>query len=799
MYYWQGNKEKELEYLKQEKKHIRDTLKRKPKTGLALSGGGIRSATFSLGALQVLAKQGVLEKIDYLSVVSGGGYIGSSLYWWWFGAKEAHNKVGSFDTKENFPYGCHDTEEEKTQATDQTCAQKKILQYLKSHGNYLTPGDGIDAWSFFGVIIRGLFIPILVWLIFLTLFFVSLLSLSSIMGSLLHHYEILSNQSFIQFVSTEQLSLDPKVLTIPAIFEPISLMIVFIVLILLTSYLSHSLATFAGWVRDSQPDENTRKTLTRQIKDWTHDLFDYKWRRFSERLYGELYKTLICLTVLLLIPIMFWKFNNGKDALHVFHFKDVFILLSGVATGVWGYYQRVIDKVPTIATRLVLAIGTGLFIYGASFITYQFALALVRPNLFAANSSFLADIPFMSTMIGLAIFTFILSVFVNKNLTSPHRYYRDRLMESFMPDWTSVDKNIEGRAYHANEFRLSNSWNVTAQKHVQAPFPIINTNVVLANEKVDKAFDQAENNARRNYKYRGGDSFVLTPFACGSQATGWCKTNKFMRNDLTLPTAMAISAAAANPNSAYLGSGQTRNKALSFVMRILNLRLGYWVFSPNPNAYLLLKWSRLFSFKPNHIFPTLLSELPFSNIHTRKSSVIELTDGGHFDNLGVYELLRRQLETIIVIDGEADPKTLFNALISLKQRAKDDFDVDLKFKENDQEGLAALVEAKPMDFPAGATEAKTGFVIADICYNQPYAMESTQQTSEQQKHGKLIYIKATMIKEASLETKAYKGIHPEFPDQTTLDQFFDQEQFEAYRDLGQKITLSALANINKHI
>ncbi len=179
--------------------------------------------------------------------------------------------------------------------------------------------------------------------------------------------------------------------------------------------------------------------------------------------------------------------------------------------------------------------------------------------------------------------------------------------------------------------------------------------------------------------------------------------------------------------------------------------------------------------------------------------MVELTDGGHFDNLGVYELLRRQLETIIVIDGEADPKTLFNALISLKQRAKNDFDVDLKFKENDQEGLAALVEAKPMDFPAGATEAKTGFVIADICYNQPYEMESTQQTSEQEKHGKLIYIKATMIKEASLETKAYKGIHPEFPDQTTLDQFFDQEQFEAYRDLGQKITLSALANINKHI
>src|SRR4051812_35339773 len=55
--------------------------------GLGLSGGGIRSAIFSLGALQALVAHGLLAKIDYISTVSGGGYIGSSLQWWWSEAR----------------------------------------------------------------------------------------------------------------------------------------------------------------------------------------------------------------------------------------------------------------------------------------------------------------------------------------------------------------------------------------------------------------------------------------------------------------------------------------------------------------------------------------------------------------------------------------------------------------------------------------------------------------------------------------------------------------------------------------
>ncbi|HTS04045.1 MAG TPA: patatin-like phospholipase family protein, partial [Candidatus Eisenbacteria bacterium] len=62
-----------------EKRHVSPPVHEDNLIGLAFSGGGIRSATFNLGFLQALAQKGLLSKFDYLSTVSGGGYIGSWL------------------------------------------------------------------------------------------------------------------------------------------------------------------------------------------------------------------------------------------------------------------------------------------------------------------------------------------------------------------------------------------------------------------------------------------------------------------------------------------------------------------------------------------------------------------------------------------------------------------------------------------------------------------------------------------------------------------------------------------------
>ena len=132
--------------------------------GLALSGGGIRSATFSLGVLQRLAKEGCLKHVDYLSTVSGGGYIGGSLTWLLSDKVRNPNK-GKVDgkdfrtTSDKFPYGVEDPREERLRENE-----SNILKHLRLHGKYLTPGKGITTLSLIAVILRGILLNLLVWL-----------------------------------------------------------------------------------------------------------------------------------------------------------------------------------------------------------------------------------------------------------------------------------------------------------------------------------------------------------------------------------------------------------------------------------------------------------------------------------------------------------------------------------------------------------------------------------------------------------------------------------------------------------
>jgi Patatin-like phospholipase len=133
-----------------------------PWLGLALSGGGIRSATFCLGGLQALSEEGLLKYFDYLSSVSGGGYVACALQWWW-------SRPGSSfgPDRDNFPYGYRfGTDlDQKKRITD------RILLYLRWHGKYLTPGDGITIWSAIAVVLRTICLNFFVWIAVATLVF----------------------------------------------------------------------------------------------------------------------------------------------------------------------------------------------------------------------------------------------------------------------------------------------------------------------------------------------------------------------------------------------------------------------------------------------------------------------------------------------------------------------------------------------------------------------------------------------------------------------------------------------------
>ena len=157
--------------LKAERKHL--DKEKGDLYGLAVSGGGIRSASFGLGVMQALSMAGVLRMMDYMSTVSGGGYLGSSLTWWLSQRKSKEEgetekedePVYSLEENDLFPFGQkdkggRDTEDDKSNS---------ILDFIRQHGNYLVPGEGISAISLGAVVLRAMFVSIFVYFALLTL------------------------------------------------------------------------------------------------------------------------------------------------------------------------------------------------------------------------------------------------------------------------------------------------------------------------------------------------------------------------------------------------------------------------------------------------------------------------------------------------------------------------------------------------------------------------------------------------------------------------------------------------------
>jgi hypothetical protein len=228
---------------------------------------------------------------------------------------------------------------------------------------------------------------------------------------------------------------------------------------------------------------------------------------------------------------------------------------------------------------------------------------------------------------------------------------------------------------------------------------------------------------------------------------------------------MATSGAAANANAAYLGSGITRERVISIVMMLLNVRLGLWFGAPGTRPRAPNYWS------PGFWYGVLGSG------YRSGDSFVELTDGGHFDNLGVYELVRRRLDAVVVLDSEEDPDTSMFALASLCQRVMEDFGAIVEIGEKADK----IAPAGDMGYPKKAAFTEKSFFVTKIAY-PPVFVNGVQRKPA--KTGYLVYIKSNMIRGLSFPARGYKAKNPDFPNQSTMDQFFEPAQFEAYRELG---------------
>jgi hypothetical protein len=154
-------------------------------------------------------------------------------------------------------------------------------------------------------------------------------------------------------------------------------------------------------------------------------------------------------------------------------------------------------------------------------------------------------------------------------------------------------------------------------------------------------------------------------------------------------------------------------------------------------------------------------------------NLLNLSDGGHHENLGIYPLLKRRCRVIIASDAAADPAFAMNDLANVIRKARIDLGVNI-----------TMNDLKHDLYPDAETrQTKNCFTIGDISYPEgdPKAAK-----------GILIYIKSTVTGNEPEDLSAYRRKHPTFPDQTTADQFFDEAQFESYRKLGEAAALDVL-------
>lgn len=360
----------------------------------------------------------------------------------------------------------------------------------------------------------------------------------------------------------------------------------------------------------------------------------------------------------------------------------------------------------------------------AAVIVPLISLALLYILKTVGNHSQISTIPWLSGQVLLTIIIAtcsIISLCLNVNMTGLHKLYRDQLAKTFVEN---DEKSDDLPLYSVNNSH-------------RAPYHLINTTVNLPSSK------------NRTLRDRRGDFFIFSKHWCGSAATGYSSTGQWKSNGaaVDLATAMAISGAAVSPQM-----GPNSVSSLSALMTLLNLRLGYWISNPKIAS------------KKSPSFLCLLREMTGIGMN-ENNPWLNLSDGGHIENMGLYELLRRRCKFIVCVDGEADPRSTFEGQLTLVRHAQIDFGVRLEPRLDD-------IRLDPK-----STFSRTHSHLLRIHY--PDAGPGKPEAI-----GLMLYLKLSLTGDETELLKRYRSISPDFPHESTLDQFYTEEQFEAYRQLG---------------
>ncbi len=825
-----------------------------PLAGLAFSGGGIRSATFNLGVIQALAERKLLRGFDYLSTVSGGGYIGA-----WLAAlirRKANGRVAQLE-----PMLATGGEE------------NIALQFLRSYSNYLTPRRGLlsaDTLSAVATYLRNLYLNLTVlilfamaalllpWLLIAGLpaladlhppglvglmkwsgfqyfnalhpIYFGLGGLSLLIAIVAVSFNLLAcgNQSGVFTRQGWVLALVVLPTLIAAcLFNygfylvPDSLTDEPLVWMKYSTVL-YTLLWLYGWLfiwifgkcrhrairaemRESYLDTLRSKLvmlvstlaagalgglllygLTRGLQYlppgiggwWAVGLgtplilkifslvvvahigfmrrdFTNQIREWWSRLGGLVLIIALAWLALFAIavyaaPLLVWASNWAYGAGGVWLASTVsgVLLGAGSATGKPGavpWKEWLAKSAPWVfIAGLLILLSAALqhFLAGATpaagpqFTNIQ---DLARHYLVALNQVPIQTL--LAVTLGCLTLAMLLSWRVDINLFSLYYFYRNRLVRCYLGASRQPQRNPQPFTGFdpADDMALADL--------MQRPYPIFNTAINLV-----KGGELA-------WQQRKAASFSFTPGYCGFALAatagaaphcheGYRPTCEYIGpNGVFLGTAVAISGAAACPNMGYHSS-----PALAVLMTVFNVRLGHWTGNPCHKT----AWRE---YSPRMGGRYLLSEL--FGLTDSDTPFVYLSDGGHFENLGIYELVRRRCHYIVAVDAGQDEKFDLDDHGNAIRKCYTDFgvkiDIDVNALRPGASGLSLWHAA-----------------VGSIHYPDAPA-------------GHLLYFKPTLARDTPSDILNYAADNPGFPHQSTADQCFDESQFESYRKLGHYI------------
>jgi len=701
-----------------------------------------------------------------MSTVSGGGYIGSALTWFKsiraLKNKQSDRQAGTDNEEDTFPFG--------TERLHHAGIGGKVLAWLRSYGYYLTPGEGLTVWSLIAAIITG-----------------TLVNLVILVPPLLMLFYVLSSNPITLFQPLESLNQ----LIAPGV-EGRGFTVLFIVgslgvavsgIRVLIGFLTRKLVDLKRTKQQRRVDQSTVNKLmfsaaigvagiiplfVPELPFQLHKIFSignigigfaalllaslttfaiflvmigvyvistiisqlraFIVQRLMREWAGGALMYGVLFAVVSTIPLVYfaalgWIPSLIEEAMTAFSVSGVISILSTLKGRKEGNEARGWRS-------LLLSIGLGLLSYGIFLWFYH--LMVISPPIT------------QSPVLLIAFFiSLVLAVLANTNQVSMHRYYRNRLMEAYMPysieeagRWREQPPHWYPYANHkdADGFKLSNI------PETDAPYHIINTNLQTIGSDDPKLCR------------RGGDNFVFSPKYCGAESTGYAPTETYMGGDMDLATAFAISGAAVDPNT-YA----TRSRPLSFLMTLLNIRLGFWIGNPRIPIF-----SRI-NFRP-WWWIYMLYEMLGRGLREDRLQ-LHLSDGGHFENLGLYELIRRRCRYIIVSDATADPNFSFSDLAKAIELVRVDFGAEIHINVSD------------IQQRGDKNCSKHAFARGTITY-------IPNDRGDEAEKAELLYIKTALIDNLTEDIYGYQRAHKAFPDETTADQFFTEPQFEAYRELG---------------